>query len=118
MITLDEIKNNIIEWTYNNIDSNFKFREYQLESIMHIINSILNNERETSIIEAPTGSGKSLICIISAGVLSQYYNKKSYILCSDLFLWKQYADFIKAYDINNFGYLKGSLGNYTCRMNK
>lgn len=118
MSSLDEIKNNILEWVTNNISSDFKFRQYQLESIMHIINSIINNDRETSIIEAPTGSGKSFISIICAGVLSTYYNKSSYILCSDLFLWEQYADVIKKYDINNFGYLKGSLGNYTCNQNK
>lgn len=85
---------------------------------MFVIKSILNDNRETSIIEAPTGSGKSLISIISAGVLSKYYHKSSYILCSDLFLWQQYADFIQNKDLKNFGYIKGAIGNYTCFTNK
>ncbi len=85
---------------------------------MFIIKSIINDDRETSIIEAPTGSGKSLLCIISAGVLLKYYNKKSYILCSDLYLWQQYVDIIESKKLNNYGYLKGSIGNYTCFMNK
>lgn len=85
---------------------------------MFVIKSILNDNRETSIIEAPTGSGKSLISIISAGVLSKYYHKSSYILCSDLFLWQQYADFIQEKNLSNFGYIKGAIGNYTCFTNK
>ena len=85
---------------------------------MFVIKSILNDNRETSIIEAPTGSGKSLISIISAGVLSKYYHKSSYILCSDLFLWQQYADFIQNKDLKIFGYIKGAIGNSTCFTNK
>lgn len=115
---LDVIKTNILNWVTDNLGIDFKFRKYQLESIMFIIKSIINDNRETSIIEAPTGSGKSLISIICAGVLSKYYKKESYILCSDLFLWQQYADVINKYNLKTFGYLKGSLGNYTCFINK
>ena len=75
--TIESIKSNILDWVENNIGLDFSFRKYQLESIMFIIKSILNDNRETSIIEAPTGSGKSLICIICAGVLSKYYHKSS-----------------------------------------
>ena len=116
--TIESIKSNILDWVENNIGLNFSFRKYQLESIMFIIKSILNDNRETSIIEAPTGSGKSLICIICAGVLSKYYHKSSYILCSDLFLWQQYADFIDKMSLYEFGYIKGAIGNYTCFVNK
>ena len=115
---LDVIKNNILNWVEDNFGIDFKFRSYQLESIMFIIKSIITDNRETSIIEAPTGSGKSLITIIAAGVLSKYYNLQSYILCSDLFLWQQYADVIDKMKLKTFGYLKGSQGNYTCFMNK
>ena len=115
---LDVIKTNILNWVEDNFGIDFKFRKYQLESIMFIIKSIITDNRETSIIEAPTGSGKSLITIIAAGVLSKYYNMPSYILCSDLFLWQQYADVIDNMKLKNFGYLKGSQGNYTCFMNK
>ena len=115
---LDVIKNNILNWVEDNFGIDFEFRKYQLESIMFIIKSIITDDRETSIIEAPTGSGKSLITIIAAGVLEKYYNLKSYILCSDLFLWQQYADVIDNMKLKKFGYLKGSQGNYTCFMNK
>lgn len=113
--SIADIKNNIIEWCNTNL-TNFSFRQYQLESICTLINNIINNKRETTIIEAPTGSGKSLICLITAGVLSTYYKMSSYILCSDLYLWKQYADFIDNMHLP-FGKLMGSKGNYVCEMN-
>ena len=91
------IEDNIKQWVTDNIGGDFVFREYQLESIVDIIENILDGNHKTHIIEAPTGSGKSLILIISAGVLNKYYDKSSYILCSDLYLWKQYDDFINKY---------------------
>ena len=118
MINIDTIEHNVREWVKDNISSDFKFRQYQLETIVYIIKRIMMDNIETSIIEAPTGSGKSLISLIAAGVLSKYHNIKSYILCSDLFLWQQYADSIDNYNLKDFGYLKGSIGNYTCHVNK
>ena len=115
---LEVIEHNIRKWVKDNIGKDFEFRKYQLETIMYIIKSIISERQETTIIEAPTGSGKSLICIIAAGVLSKYYGKTSYLLCSDLFLWQQYADSIDKYKLKEFGYLKGSIGNYTCHINK
>lgn len=113
------IEDNIKQWVANNIGGDFVFREYQLESIVNIIDNVLNGSHKTHIIEAPTGSGKSLILIISAGVLNKYYDKSSYILCSDLYLWKQYDDFINKYpELNKvIGRLKGQTGNYNCKKN-
>lgn len=118
MDIVKEIQEHVESWTKRNISKDFVFRKYQLETIVYIIKSIISDNHETTIIEAPTGSGKSLICIIAAGVLSQYYRKNSYILCSDLFLWQQYADAIDTYNLKDYGYLKGSIGNYTCHRNK
>ncbi len=115
------IENQVKEWALENISSNFEFREYQLESIVDIVSNIVNERQNThtQIIEAPTGSGKSLIVIISAGVLLDYYKKTSYILCSDLYLWDQYASFIKSHKAINdkYGQLKGQTGNYHCLLN-
>ena len=115
---IEKIEDIVRTWVSSNISKDFKFRKYQLETIIYIIKSIVNDMHETTIIEAPTGSGKSLICIIAAGVLSKYYNKSSYILCSDLFLWQQYREQIDEYKLKNFGYLKGTIGNYTCDVNR
>lgn len=114
------IENNVRDWVNNYIGPNFVFRDHQLDVIVSVIENVVSDVKPTHIIEAPTGSGKSLILIISAGVLNEYYDKKSYILCSDLFLWKQYDDFIKAHPKikDKFGSLKGQTGNYICDKNK
>lgn len=115
------IETQVKEWALENIGSSFVFREHQLEAIVNIVSNIVNEKQNThtQIIEAPTGSGKSLIVIISAGVLLDYYKKNSYILCSDLYLWDQYASFIKSHKAINkkFGQLKGQTGNYHCLLN-
>ena len=114
MEILDQVK----EWAYKNIGSDFVFRPHQAEEIAAVIDNIVvnNQNKQTHIIEAPTGSGKSLICIIAAGVLRDYYKKSSYILCSDLYLFSQYENFIRDYNLD-FGYLKGQTGNYYCDRN-
>lgn len=116
MITKEEIKENIEDWVVENIDADFQFRPNQLEVIINIIDDIVNHKKQLYVVEAPTGTGKSLINIISAGVLAKYYDTTSFILCSDLFLWAQYDKFIKKhYKINQqFGVVKGQLNNYKC----
>ena len=90
MINKKDIESNIDSWVFEKIGTDFKFRPFQKDTIIDIIYNIVNEKEHNQIIEAPTGSGKSLINIISAGVLADYYNKKSYILVSELFLLEQY----------------------------
>lgn len=118
-VDIEELKQNITDWVYLNIGQGFEFREHQYETIIDICRNILEGVNHTQIIEAPTGSGKSLLNIISAGVLADMYGKTSYILCSDLYLWKQYEDFINQHPAikRNFGIIKGQTGNYTCTRN-
>lgn len=115
---MENVKNQVLEWSKNHISKDFKFRENQLETISTIIYEKISGKSPHHIIQAPTGSGKSLINIISAGVLWEYYQMKSYILCSDLFLYQQYVDFINKYDLEEFKYVKGQTGNYYCAKNK
>ena len=110
-----ELKNQIIKWAQDHLGQTFEFRENQLNVIYQIINEKINKGIPHHIIEAPTGTGKSLINIVCAGVLYEYYEKKSYILCSDLYLYKQYIDFIQKYDLDDFKYCKGQTGNYICK---
>lgn len=113
----EEIIGYINEWVKNKIGNDFEFREYQLECITRIIINILEHKYQNYIVEAPTGSGKSLINIIAAGVLAEYFDMTSYILVSDLFLWEQYENFIKKYKNTGIATIKGQTGNYTCRLN-
>ncbi len=116
----NEVEYNITNWVKENIGDDFKFRENQFEVITNIVHKCTDEENGDVIVEAPTGSGKSLILMISAGVLADYYHIPSYILVSDLYLHKQYEDFIN----NNkkikekFGCIKGTQGNYMCSKNK
>ena len=118
MISTEEIQEKILTWVRTYLSPTFEFREHQLESITKIISNIINKTCENYIIEAPTGSGKSIICIVSAGVLARYYGLRSYILCSDLYLWEQYHRFIVNSHLDNFGFIKGQTGNYQCKQNK
>lgn len=125
----EKIKSECLEWADKNLsmlDSTFTFREHQLEAIISIIYNILNYDENDSsdnifnevkrhqCIEAPTGSGKSIMLITAASVLAEYYNKDSYILCSDLSLFKQYEDFVLKMNLTHIGYIKGQTGNYKC----
>lgn len=118
MVTVNEIKDNIEKWASSNIVlKDFKFREFQEEIIIKTVYNIVNSTEKNQIIEAPTGSGKSIICLVTAGVLADFYGLKSYILCSDLYLWSQYENFISCNNLK-FGILKGMRGNYICDKNE
>ncbi len=117
MKDIQTIERQIDEWVTDKLGSDFTFRKYQKEAIISIIANIVDGAEETQLVEALTGSGKSLINIISAGVLSDYYGKTSYILCSDLYLLGQYEDFLRRHKRMGFGFIKGSKGNYTCAQN-
>ena len=114
-VTKENIENQCIEWSKENLSKDFSFRKYQLEYIVDLIYSVLDKDIKTNVVEAPTGSGKSLIGIISCGVLWEYYQKKSYILVSDLGLMDQYIKDFKSYNLG-WGIIKGH-DNYTCTEN-
>lgn len=113
--TKEEIEGQIVNWAKDNLPIDFTFRPYQLEAIRDVIYNNINNSK-IQVMEAPTGSGKSLIAIISAGVLYKNYNKKSYILASDLSLFKQYEDCINEFMLKDFTCIKGK-DNYICKEN-
>ena len=94
----------------------FEFREGQLEAIEAIVTNVLSNTKQT-VLEAPTGSGKSLVALLAAYVLFKEYEMKSYILVSDLSLFDQYVADIDKLKSRAFGYIKGK-ENYTCEVNK
>lgn len=107
----DKIKNYAVEL----LGSSFSFREGQLEAIEQIVQNAALNIKHT-MLEAPTGSGKSMIALISAYVLWKLFGKRTYILVSDLSLYKQYEDDIDKIGSELFGHIKGK-ENYTCAKN-
>lgn len=112
--TKKQIEENCRSWANAHLKTrqgSFEFREHQLEHIVDAINYALTGKK-TYVVEAPTGSGKSLIAMITCGVLSEYYGKRSYILVSDLGLLDQYASDFRKYGLP-WGIIKG-LDNYEC----
>ena len=91
----------------------FQFRKNQLDSIISIIIGFFS--KENFIIEAPTGSGKSIIALLVSDVLQYYFGCTGYILISDLSLLDQYACDVNKH-FSDFKFIKGQ-DNYECTEN-
>jgi Rad3-related DNA helicase len=111
----ENIQQQIEKYAIELLGKDFKFREGQLDAIVQIVNNTTNNIKH-NMLEAPTGSGKSMIALISAYALYKIYDKKTYILVSDLSLFAQYENDIKKLNSICFGCLKGK-ENYVCWKN-
>lgn len=92
----------------------FKFRENQEETILEVVDFYDKNPQGIFLLEAPTGSGKSIIAMCVAGVLT-YKKANGYILASDLALQSQYEDDINRRNLE-WGSVKG-VDNYQCDVN-
>ena len=92
---------------------NFVFRKNQKEVICEIIMAFFNNKE--FILQAPTGSGKSIIALLVSDVLQYYFNLDGYILVSDLGLLRQYGRDIYSH-FKDFSILEGQ-NNYQCDEN-
>jgi len=91
----------------------FEWRKGQKEAIISIIDAY-HNKTKVVILDAPVGSGKSLIAFATSWILNQR-NKKGYILASDISLQEQYEKDIKLFKMN-WGSVKG-IDNYLCADN-
>ena len=98
--------------------SDFSFRDGQRSIITRILMTYLDwkagGSKSTIVIEAPTGTGKSIIAMASSRCL-ELLDQTGYIITSDLSLQDQYAADFKAKGLD-YGCVKGS-ENYTCSMN-
>ena len=104
----------IDEWSKEVYGPVFSYRPGQKEAVCDILYAWLH-DADDIILDAPTGTGKSIIALSVAGVLNKYFHKEGYILISDLSLMEQYdRDFTKYFP--NWALLKGQQ-NYTCSQN-
>ena len=104
-----------VEWVAKEkFGKDFTFRPGQKEAIIDILNTYYNTEVDTYILEAPTGSGKSLIAMICSAVLEQE-KRTGYILTSEIMLQDQYAADFKRYKLK-WGCIKGA-DTYQCAVN-
>ena len=106
-------KEQIIEHSKKILGEGFEFREGQLETLTDILKTFFEGEKNVYLLDAPTGSGKSVIAILFSSLLNEY-GMKGYILASDLSLFEQYLKDIEK--IEKFGFVKG-IDNYTCAVN-
>lgn len=111
---MNKIEECINDFVEKFLPKDFIFRKYQKEVIIDIINTFLEGEKKSYILEMPTGGGKSLVGIIASYVLNQH-GKTGYILVSDLSLLKQYENDITRYKIH-FPIVSG-IDNYFCSEN-
>lgn len=89
----------------------FSWRRGQKEAIQQIVEAYYDDKYNTVILDAPVGSGKSLIAMCSAWILN---NKgiDGYVLSSEISLQDQYEADLKKFNIS-WGSIKG-LDNYEC----
>lgn len=108
------IEETLDKFTLQFFGKNFKYRDNQRETIIDILNFYTEHPDGLYLLDAPTGSGKSIIAITVAGVLS-FEKKTGYILASDLSLQEQYESDIEKFSLP-WGSIKG-VDNYDCSIN-
>ncbi|MCK9575744.1 MAG: helicase C-terminal domain-containing protein [Candidatus Pacearchaeota archaeon] len=111
----DKINEYIDMFVKNHGWTNFEFRTGQKEAIIDVVATCMGEEKKIYLIDAPTGSGKSLIALCSSYVLNRF-GKKGYILSSDLALQDQYEQDVLKLHLG-FGSVKG-VDNYLCTENQ
>jgi len=93
---------------------NFTFRLNQRETIVQICEAYLEDPESTVILDAPTGTGKSIIAMWCSYIFKEMGNQ-GYLVTSDLMLQDQYE--------NDFSRLKlkwpsvRGVDNYECHVN-
>lgn len=106
-----QILNKIDEFKQTFLPEGFEWRRGQKEAIVEIIAAHRNGVK-TVILDAPVGSGKSIIAMTVAYILNSHEDKQGYILASEISLQEQYEK-----DFNKFNIIWGSVkgvDNYIC----
>lgn len=98
----------------NKFGEGFSFREGQREVVEAICNHYLEDPEGTVILDAPTGSGKSLIAMWTAHVLKEL-GKQGYLVTSDLMLQDQYEEDFRRLKLD-WPSIRG-VDNYECNVN-
>lgn len=93
----------------------FKYRKGQRETVEDIIKSYNLDKNGVYLLDAPTGTGKSLIGILFSAFMASR-GKKGYILTSDISLHEQYTRDFAKHSLISWGQIKG-VDNYTCTLN-
>ena len=93
----------------------FSFRPGQRKTIADILYHILNNLKEAYVLDAPTGSGKSIISLFCSWVLTKQ-GKTGYIVTADTELQRQYMRDVNKYKLPWQDVM--GVDNYDCHVNE
>jgi len=109
-MTIEQLKLKLDEFRLTFFGEDFEWRKGQKEAVIEIVEAYYKGIK-TVILDAPVGSGKSIIGMAVAWILNQE-GKDGYILASDIALQEQYE---KDFNRSNFrwGSIKG-IDNYLC----
>jgi Rad3-related DNA helicase len=113
-IPKDRLETMLMKYVVETYGEKFKFRSQQKEVILDIVEAFFDASCNLYLLDAPTGSGKSVIAMVVAGFLTQF-KMKGYILASDLALQTQYEKDIYTHQLR-WGSIKG-VDNYMCVVN-
>jgi len=105
-----DIQKQLEEFTEVFMPEVFEWRKGQQEAIQKIIEAY-ENESKVVILDAPVGSGKSLIAMAVSWILNEK-GKQGYILASDISLQEQYEKDFRQFRMR-WGSVKG-IDNYLC----
>ena len=92
----------------------FAFRKGQRDTIEAIVNAYVEDPEQTIILDAPTGTGKSIIGMWVSWILKEMGNN-GYLITSDLSLQDQYESDIYKLKLR-WPSVKGA-DNYDCHVN-
>ncbi len=110
----EEIDKYIEEFRLTYLSQDFKWRRGQNEAIKSIIECYIKKTHNFVILDAPVGSGKSILALCVSWILN-HLNKRGFILTSDISLQEQYESDLEKFNLD-FGCVKG-LNNYICNSN-
>lgn len=92
------------------LPDNFVWRKGQKEAILGIVDAY-RNKAKVVLLDAPVGSGKSIIAMASSWILNEL-GAEGYMLASDIALQEQYEKDFNSFNLG-WGSVKG-IDNYKC----
>jgi len=111
-----DIEQELHEFKETFLPEHFEWRKGQKEAIIQIVDTYLEGKYKVVVLDAPVGSGKSIIAMATSWLLNNIGNgADGYILGSDISLQEQYEKDFKEMNLN-WGSIKG-LANYECNDN-
>jgi len=107
---IEQLEEKLEEFRVTFFGNDFKWRKGQKEAVIEIIDAY-NKGIKIVILDAPVGSGKSIVAIAVSWILNKE-KKKGYILASEISLQEQYEKDFEKFNFN-WGSIKG-IDNYLC----